>query len=167
MGLSFRGEPPGGTKAERRNHFLTPKDQLRASHSPALCTLSRQVFDKPAPSFARQAPTRRSPINFLPMALRASGKHVADRFELLYPGVFLAHLDVSLADWARFLENLSVAGRLNALQRVVNNVVPITMHMGATGFLITRAIEGEMKTRKVRAMMEALEIWMVQFFAAR
>ncbi|PWN47602.1 hypothetical protein IE53DRAFT_371326 [Violaceomyces palustris] len=125
------------------------------------------VFNPPAPSFSRPPAPNHSYSPFNPISLPPDGKFLADGFKPLYPGRILADHDVSAADWARFLEDIVVAGRLTGGQQVLSNIAPVTMHMGATGFFITRAIEKGMKRKKQPLVVEAIEVWQQTFFSHR
>ncbi len=125
------------------------------------------IFNPPAPSFQRQPATQWTYQPFPPISIKAAGKLLSDGFKPLYPGRVLADHDVSAADWARFLEDIQVAGRLTGGQSVWSNVAPVTMHLGATGYFVTKAIEKGMKKKKVPFIAEAVETWMENFFGAR
>lgn len=92
---------------------------------------------------------------------------LADGFQNSYPGRLMVSRDVSSADWARFNEDMVVAGRLTGAQSIVSNVAPITMHLGATGFFVTRAIEKGMKKRKDPLICATVELWQQNFFTSR
>lgn len=117
-------------------------------------------FDPPAPSFARPVPRcgtgawplskgQRAPAvtysSFRPFSLASKDKKAklaGDGFKGIFPGPVMVDHNVSVADWERFLEDLEVAGRLSGAQRIITEVAPITAHMGATGFFVTRAVQG-------------------------
>lgn len=130
----------------------------------------------PPPSFQRrfQATNPFSAIPFEPVYIPGADKKkkgdkqlLSDGFQPMYPGGLLVPRDVSAADWGRFLEDVTVAGRLTGKQSLVSNVAPITMNMGMTGMLVTRAIEKSMKKGKEPAIFEIVETWQATFFAKR
>lgn len=127
------------------------------------------VFDKPAPSFTRPVPhaLRNSAADFPPCSIPGKGPLKGDGFKPLYPGQLLACRDVSLADWQRFLEDLEVAGRLGGAQQIISNVAPLTMHLGLTGYFVTKAIEKGMRKKKEPIVSETVEVWQDTFFAPR
>ncbi|KAJ1017734.1 hypothetical protein NDA16_005053 [Ustilago loliicola] len=100
------------------------------------------------PSFARRFNSLHpaASLQFEPVYIRSANKKeahkqlLADGFQPVYPGRLMVQRDVSAADWGRFLEDLTVAGKLTGKQSLISNVAPITMHIGVTGFLVTRAI---------------------------
>ena len=94
-------------------------------------------------------------------------KELADGFKSFYPGRILVDHDVSTADWGRFLEDITVAGRLTGGQAIVSQVAPLTMHLGASGYFITKAIERGMKRKKEPVINEAVETWQQNFFIRR
>lgn len=75
--------------------------------------------------------------------------------------------DVSAADWFRFLEDIVVSAKLSGAQNVISNVAPITMHLGATGYFVTKAIQNGMAKKKEPAVFETVEVWNQRFFTAR
>ncbi|TKY88271.1 hypothetical protein EX895_002623 [Sporisorium graminicola] len=125
------------------------------------------VWSKPAPSFGRPPQQGWSYAAFQPFSLPASGEQLADGFKPLYPGRILANHDVSAADWCRFLEDLSVAGRMTGAQQVISNFAPVTAHLGATGFLVTKALQKRMKRGKEPVITETVEMWEQNFFLPR
>ncbi|CDU25011.1 uncharacterized protein SPSC_04844 [Sporisorium scitamineum] len=140
---------------------LTLRVKQRFSRSPG------DVWSKPAPSFGRPPQQGWSYAPFQPFSLPASGEQLADGFKPLYPGRILADHDVSAADWCRFLEDLSVAGRMTGAQQVISNFAPVTAHLGATGFLVTKALQKRMKRGKEPAITETVEMWEQNFFLRR
>ena len=125
------------------------------------------VWSKPAPSFGRspQQGCRYAP--FQPFSLPAAGEQLADGFKPLYPGRILADHDVSAADWSRFLEDIQVAGRMTGAQQVISQVAPVTAHLGATGYFVTKAIQKRMKRGKEPVIAETIEMWQQNFFLRR
>ncbi|TKY88830.1 hypothetical protein EX895_002071 [Sporisorium graminicola] len=130
----------------------------------------------PPPSFSRHCqPTLRysAHSHFEPVYIKSANKKeekkqlLSDGFQPVYPGALMVQHNVSAADWGRFLEDLAVAGKLTGKQSIISNVAPMTMHMGATGFLVTRAIERAMKKRKDPVICEAVETWQQSFFGPR
>ncbi|SJX64570.1 uncharacterized protein SRS1_15387 [Sporisorium reilianum f. sp. reilianum] len=129
----------------------------------------------PPPSFSRafQPAQSYSLCHFEPVYIKSANKKdekkqlLADGFQPVYPGAFMVQRNVSAADWGRFLEDLTVAGRLTGKQSIISNVAPITLHLGVMGFLVTRAIEKGMKKRKDPMICEAVEMWQQSFFSAR
>lgn len=133
---------------------------------------SEQRAMAPPPSFSRQ-PRLAYSTPFEPVYIRsAHNKKVdkqilADGFQPVYPGRLMVQHDVSAADWGRFLEDLVIAGKLTGKQSIISNVAPMTMHMGATGYFVTRAIEKRIKKRKDPLIAEMAETWQQDFFTAR
>lgn len=128
----------------------------------------------PPPSFSRrfQPSQPYSLSHFEPVYVDSTKKEakkqlLSDGFQPVYPGARLVQRNVSAADWGRFLEDIAVAGRLTGKQGLISNVAPLTMHLGATGFLVTRAIEKHMKKRKDPQICEAVEMWQQTFFTPR
>ncbi|CEH18394.1 Protein of unknown function DUF4646 [Ceraceosorus bombacis] len=76
--------------------------------------------------------------------------------------------NVSIADWARFLEDIEVAGRLSGGQRILTDLVlPTTAHLGAAAFFVSRAIQRSMKRKKEPVVLGTIEEWAESFFAPR
>ncbi|KAN0066586.1 hypothetical protein ACQY0O_000680 [Thecaphora frezii] len=125
------------------------------------------IFNPPAPSFSRPPSQQFSYTPFVPISIKASGKLLADGFKPLYPGRVLVDHDVSAADWARFLEDIGVAGRLTGGQSVIAQVAPVTMHLGTAGYFLTKALEKNMKRKKIPLIAEAVETWQQRFFLPR
>ncbi|KAI3488547.1 hypothetical protein L1887_47421 [Cichorium endivia] len=136
---------------------------------------SEQRISAPPPSFHRRAiPSISSDaMQFEPVYIKSANNKetkkqiLSDGFQPVYPGRLLVPRDVSAADWARFLDDIVAAGALTGKQKIVSNVAPITMHIGITGFLVTRAIQKGMKKRKSPLICETIENWQHQFFCAR
>lgn len=126
------------------------------------------IFNPPCPSFQR--PVWRSPRMlppFAPIRCKGKGEMAGDGFEAVYPGLIMTQHDVSSADWFRFLQDLDVAGRLSGVQEAIAGIAPITMHLGATGFLVTKLIKKSMARKKEPLIFETVEVWNASFFAAR
>jgi hypothetical protein len=136
---------------------------------------NEQRISAPPPSFHRRAiPSISSDaMQFEPVYIKSANNKetkkqiLSDGFQPVYPGRLLVPRDVSAADWARFLDDIVAAGALTGKQKIVSNVAPITMHIGITGFLVTRAIQKGMKKRKSPLICETIENWQHQFFGAR
>lgn len=127
-----------------------------------------EIFDPPCPSFLRPIPLLGQPTaTNLTARIPPKGKLLAEGFKPHYPSHLLVPRDVSMADWARFLEDLEVAGRMTGLQQVVSNVAPVTMHLGATGYFVTKAIQKGMLKGKEPVVYEALTVWQERFFMPR
>ncbi|SPO47621.1 uncharacterized protein PSANT_05309 [Moesziomyces antarcticus] len=136
---------------------------------------NEQRISSPPPSFHRRAVSSipAAKMQFEPVYIKSANNKeskkqiLADGFQSEYPGRLLVPRDVSTADWARFLDDIVAAGALTGKQKIVSNVAPITMHIGITGFLVTRAIEKGMKKRNSPLICETIELWQHQFFGAR
>ncbi|KZS88193.1 hypothetical protein SISNIDRAFT_401831, partial [Sistotremastrum niveocremeum HHB9708] len=130
-------------------------------------------LNPPPPSFSRAADPRFPYPAFQPIWLHGlHKKHLEACFSLIPPTSFVnphpfATHDVGEVDWVRFLEDIQIAGALTGQQRLISNIAPISMHVGATGFLITKAIEGRMKRKKEQPVTELIEIWNDHFFRPR
>lgn len=125
------------------------------------------VWSELPPSFGRPPQQGWSYAAFQPFSLPVAGEQLADGFKPIYIGRVLADHDVSAADWARFLEDISVAGRMTGGQQIISQVAPITMHLGATGYFVTKAIEKRMKNKKAPVIAETIEMWQQNFFLRR
>ncbi|ORX64666.1 hypothetical protein K493DRAFT_321960 [Basidiobolus meristosporus CBS 931.73] len=97
-----------------------------------------------------------------------NGRTFQDGFPQFYPQPqHLSARDIHEADWLQFMQELSDEGRLKGGQKVTASILPIAMHVGATGFLITRAIEKRMKKGNVGKAAAKIDIWNYCFFNAR
>lgn len=129
-----------------------------------------QVFEKPPVSFSRRPnPQKFQPRPFAPWSARSAdkGRMAGKGFKGTYPGDIMVPHDVSAADWFRFLEDIVVSAKLSGAQNVISNVAPITMHLGATGYFVTKAIQNGMAKKKEPAVFETVEVWNQRFFTAR
>lgn len=91
-----------------------------------------QPLDFTAPCFRRR-PGLHSYRRFPSRQVEGKGKLVGEGFKSCYFGPDFVEHDVSAADWARFLEDVEVAGRVGIGGQVLATVAPVTMHMDATG----------------------------------
>ncbi|SPO30986.1 uncharacterized protein UTRI_10243 [Ustilago trichophora] len=135
---------------------------------------SEQRALAPPPSFSRHfQPYHPFPSQFEPIYIRSANNKKAqkqllsDGFQPVYPGRLMVQHDVSAADWGRFLEDLVVAGRLTGKQSIISNVAPIAMHLGATGYFVTKTIEKGMKKRNDPLICEVVETFQQNFFSVR
>lgn len=144
-----------------------PQQKLMSRVKQRFARSPGEVWDKPPPSFGRTPQQGWSYAPFEPFSLPAAGEQLADGFKPLYFGRVLADHDVSAADWARFLEDISVAGRMTGGQQVISNIAPVTMHLGATGYFVTKAIQKRMKQSKNPVISETVEMWEQNFFLRR
>lgn len=130
------------------------------------------VFDLPPVSFSRPVPPSVSRVasrGFHPVILRSENKSglIGSGFKPFYSGRIFSPLDVSAADLSRFLEDIITAGKLSVGGHIVANAAPISMHMGLTGFLVTKAISNALLRRNEKLVIETIEIWQENFFAPR
>ncbi|CDW98409.1 hypothetical protein, partial [Sporisorium scitamineum] len=56
---------------------------------------------------------------------------------------------------------------MTGAQQVISNFAPVTAHLGATGFLVTKALQKRMKRGKEPAITETVEMWEQNFFLRR
>lgn len=125
-------------------------------------------FDPEPRSFQR--PPRVSAAQpFRPIVLESDGKTglIGAGFRPNYFGPLMTAHDVSAADYARFLEDIFTAGKVSGAGQVVANVAPITMHMGITGYFVTKAIVKGMARRNEPLVIETIETWQERFFGPR
>ncbi|PWN86933.1 hypothetical protein FA10DRAFT_189992 [Acaromyces ingoldii] len=127
------------------------------------------IWNPPCPCFVRAvhpgAIHRGSA--FQPVRCKGKGELASDGFEPVFPGNILGPRDVSAADWHRFLQDLEVSGRLTGAQEVIAGVAPLTMHMGATGYFVTKAIKKSMARKREPVIFETVETWNERFFLPR
>ena len=127
------------------------------------------IFSPPALSFARPlpplGPAAQQP--FQSIIIKGDGDALADSFKPEYPGRILAPRDVSIADFARFLEDIAVAGRLEGKQQLISIAAPLTAHMGFAGHFVTKGIQKRMTRAKEPLCIEAIEHWCAAFFVPR
>lgn len=127
-------------------------------------------FDPPPRSFQRaprlSANARR---HFQPIVLKSAGKTglIGASFKPTYVGSVLAARDVSAADFHRFLEDIFTAGKVGAGGQVVAGVAPVTMHLGVTGYFVTKAILKGMCRRNEPLVVDTIETWQARFFGPR
>ncbi|KAL1404863.1 hypothetical protein Q8F55_008474 [Vanrija albida] len=117
----------------------------------------------------RRAPPQHSNPPFDPLILHPEGRDglIGAGFEPAYFGPVLAAHDVSAADMSRFLEDIFTAGKVSAGGQVLANVAPVTMHMGITGYFVTKAIVRGMARRNEPLVVETIEAWQARFFGPR
>lgn len=125
------------------------------------------IFNPPCPSFARPLPLTIHRGAFESIMIQGDGSALADSFKPEYPGRILAPRDVSMADFARFLEDIAVAGRLEGKQQLISIAAPLTAHMGLAGHFVTKAIQKRMTRAKQPLCIEAIEHWCEAFFVPR
>ncbi|UZJ53119.1 hypothetical protein CBS101457_002439 [Exobasidium rhododendri] len=125
------------------------------------------IWNPPAPSFVRGIPVRLSNTPFAPIHCKGAGELASNGFDPIFPGALMGAHDVSAADWHRFLQDLEVAGRLTGGQGAIANIAPLTMHMGVTGYFVTKAITKGMARKKEPVVYETLEEWEQRFFLPR
>lgn len=143
-----------------------PKTSIQLRFKQRFARSPGEIFDPPCPSFMRRPPhIDNNP--FPPYSIPAKGKELAEGFKPYFPGGLLVPRDISPADWHRFLDDLDVAARLTGIQQVISQVAPITMHLGASGYFVTKAIQKRMSAQKEPAMWETVGVWNERFFAPR
>lgn len=127
-------------------------------------------FDPAPRSFQR--PPRNAPVAyapFSPLILKSEGKTglIGAGFKPGYNGPVLAQHDVSAADFHRFLEDVFTAGKVGAGGQMVAGVAPITMHLGLTGYFVTKAILKGVGRRNEPLVVDTIETWQQRFFGPR
>ncbi|ORY00911.1 hypothetical protein K493DRAFT_312621 [Basidiobolus meristosporus CBS 931.73] len=75
--------------------------------------------------------------------------------------------DILESDWALFIADLAIGGRLSRTQKVAIAVLPFTKHIGSPGFLISRAIEKRMKSGNINKVATKINMWNYCFFNMR
>lgn len=145
-----------------------PKIDFMLRVKSRLSRTAGQPFATEPRSFRRQAP-RTPTAPFAPIILQPDGKDglIGAGFKPNYFGPVLAAHDVSAADYARFLEDIFTAGKVSGGGQLVANVAPITMHMGVTGYFVTKAIVRGMARRNEPVVVDTIETWQERFFGPR
>ncbi|KAK9768628.1 hypothetical protein K7432_000613 [Basidiobolus ranarum] len=126
--------------------------------------------DQPPPCFSRQPPQipGYAPGPFPPLQVPCKGKNLEDGFPLHYPiPQHMLARDILEMDWTQFINDISGEGRLTITQRVTAGVLPMTMHVGAAGFFISRAIQRNMLRGNIGKLSAKIEIWNYCFFNPR
>ncbi|KAG8692045.1 hypothetical protein FRC11_007011 [Ceratobasidium sp. 423] len=132
----------------------------------------RDPLDPPPMCFSRvvPAPSPETTYQPLPQPLiihaKPGKKFLDDAFVTTGTPALHRH-DVLADDWVRLLEDIHIVARLSAGQKITAGILPITMHVGFTGFFISRAIERGMKRKNVGGVMQLLQIWNERFFKPR
>lgn len=129
------------------------------------------LVDQPR-SFLRQVPPHlagQSPPAFRPIILRGLNKMglIGEGFKPAYVGPVFAPRDVSVADFGRFLEDIAVAGNIGGGSKIGTQVAPAAMHMGLTGYFVTKAILKGLHRRKEPLVIRTIEAWQEYFFGPR
>lgn len=127
-------------------------------------------FEPEPRSFQRHPPIMNATRPaFRPIVLQSDGKTglIGAGFKPYYFGPLMAAHDVSAADFARFLEDIFTAGKVGGAGQVVANVAPLTMHMGITGYFVTKAIVKGMARRNEPLVVETIVTWQERFFGPR
>ncbi|KAF8588170.1 hypothetical protein K439DRAFT_1336018 [Ramaria rubella] len=143
----------------------------------------RKPLDPPPPSFSRPVPPHLHPgapgnypggplAPFPPLHLYSKEKSLDGGFPILLPPcAFQPHpfsqRDIMEGDWARFLEDLQITGRLSGSEKIAATVIPIAMHIGLAGMLVSRAIKGRMKSKKNEPAGQLVDMWNDHFFHPR
>jgi len=131
-----------------------------------------ELLNSPPPGFHRQPPQNASYAPFEPTVLISKDKELSNGFPPVpppstgKPHPFATH-DVTEQDWSLFLRQVQVAASLSPGNKLISNVAPIAMHMGVTGFLVTRAIEKRQKNKRSIAAGELIDQWNHYFFHPR
>ncbi|KAK9701074.1 hypothetical protein K7432_011897 [Basidiobolus ranarum] len=126
--------------------------------------------DQAPPCFSRQPPQIQeyAPGPFPPLKVPCKGKNLEDGFPLHYPmPQHMLARDILEIDWTQFINDISSEGRLTITQRVTASVLPLTMHVGAAGFFISRAIQRNMLRGNIGKLSAKIEIWNYCFFNPR
>lgn len=106
------------------------------------------------------------------MATFGLGREIGDGFTQLpppsavQPHPFATH-DVQEADWLRFLGDVKKAGELTTGENITSAVLPMTMHLGLTGMLVSRAIKNGQIRRKQEPTGKLIDVWNHYFFHPR
>lgn len=150
--------------------YSLPKVDIMLRVKARLNRKAGNPFDPPPRSFQRAprlAAHARRP--FEPIILKSDGKTglIGAGFKPSYVGPVLAAHDVSAADFHRFLEDIFTAGKVGAGGQVVAGVAPVTMHLGVTGYFVTKAILKGMCRRNEPLVVDTIETWQARFFGPR
>ncbi|KAJ1306762.1 hypothetical protein OPQ81_007748 [Rhizoctonia solani] len=132
----------------------------------------RDPLDPPPICFSRVIPAPSSEMTYQslhqPLVIHAKpGKTYLDDAFVTTGTPALHRHDVWAEDWVRLLEDIHIVARLTAGQKITAGILPVTMHVGFTGFFISRAIEKGMKRKNVGNVMQLLQIWNERFFKPR
>lgn len=148
-----------------------PKVGFRLQVESRLKRKAKAPFDQLPVSFLRPVPSipQAAIHNFRPIVHQPDSKWdiIGRGFKLKYNGRLLAPLDVSAADYARFLEDIVTAGRLSGVEQLISNLAPLSMHMGATGYFVTKGINKAFARRGEPLVIETIETWQERFFGPR
>ncbi|KAH7335332.1 hypothetical protein B0J17DRAFT_669669 [Rhizoctonia solani] len=132
----------------------------------------RDPLDPPPVCFTRivPAPSHETTYQALPQPLvihaKPGKKFLDDAF--VTTGTPALHMhDIWAEDWVRLLEDIHIVARLTAGQKITAGILPVTMHVGFSGFFISRAIERGMRNKNVGNVMQLLQIWNERFFKPR
>lgn len=132
----------------------------------------RDPLDPPPPCFSRviAPPSEDTTYEQLPHPLvidaKPGKKFLDEAFATTGTPALYRH-DVLAEDWVRLLEDIQIVARLTGGQRVVAGALPVTMHIGFSGFLVSRAIEKGMKKKNAGNVVKLLDIWNERFFKPR
>lgn len=147
-----------------------PKIDLALRVKARLSRTAGKPFE-PEPRSFQRAPRLSSSAGhaFQPVVLQSNGKTglIGAGFKPNYFGPLMTAHDISAADFGRFLEDIFTAGKVGGVGQVVANVAPFTMHMGVTGYFVTKAIVKGMARRNEPLVVETIETWQDKFFGPR
>ncbi|KIP06516.1 hypothetical protein PHLGIDRAFT_118905 [Phlebiopsis gigantea 11061_1 CR5-6] len=172
--FASRGYPPSP------NHSSSPGGEVAPSYRQHPEPIAEQqplgllhqerepcLLNPPPPAFARSPQAQLPYTPFAPCVAVSLTAGLDGGFPLMpppgaVPGAphpFATH-DVNEEDWTRFLGDLKKIGTLSPTNRIVASVAPLAMGVGFfPGFLITRALEGRMKTKKLGPASQLVDYW--------
>jgi hypothetical protein len=159
----FGGQPHGTSSSASSSHGGNFLSNLFGKNIGP----QRKPLDPPPECFSRAPQFFQQPIPFAPIQIPCNGKHLDAGFPLAYPSHALHGHDVPEPEWTRFLQDLAISGRLSGGQKIAAHALPLTMHLGATGFLVSRGIERRMHTGKANQVGSLVDIWNGYYFNSR
>ncbi|CAE6454508.1 unnamed protein product [Rhizoctonia solani] len=180
LGLVYEDQPQAGPsttltplQASQRTQPMTTASGSPDLVSQAMAKMNpRDPLDPPPICFSRIVPALSHEITYqtLPQPLvihaKPGKKFLDDAFVTTGTPALLKH-DVLAEDWVRLLEDIHIVARLTAGQKITAGILPVTMNVGFSGFLISRAIEKGMRNKNVGNVMQLLQIWNERFFKPR
>ncbi|EPQ54623.1 hypothetical protein GLOTRDRAFT_129977 [Gloeophyllum trabeum ATCC 11539] len=125
---------------------------------------SSNPLDPPPPCFSRPPPHNVSYEPFQTMVSYGLGKEIRDGFtqlpppSMLQPHPFASH-DIQEDDWHRFLSDVKKAGELSTRENITAAVLPLTMNIGLTGMLVSKAIKNGQSRRKQDPTSKLVDVW--------
>ncbi|KAI9287467.1 hypothetical protein BC943DRAFT_335894 [Umbelopsis sp. AD052] len=128
---------------------------------------NRKPLDPPPPCLSRPPQFFQRPLHFAAIKIPCTGSHLDSGFPLMYPGHVLHGHDVQELEWIRFLEDLSISGSLESGEKVKSHILPMALGAGASGILISRAMQRRMKSGKANQVGSLVDIWNCYYFHLR